>query len=107
MLGSRRELAALRLRYHAHTFGYTGQFSSKSARYSTTFEALRRARADYVGALRGGRPDFDGEWRYAGRGYDSPEAEILAAALHAARCTVPPRFPTGSSTGSTDGSTPS
>ena len=38
----------LRLRDHAHTLGYGGQFSSKSVRFSTTFAALRRARADYV-----------------------------------------------------------
>ena len=38
----------LRLRDHAHTLGYGGQFSSKSVRFSTTFAALRQARADYV-----------------------------------------------------------
>ena len=38
----------LRLRAHAHTLGYTGQFSSKSLRFSTTFTALRQARAAYV-----------------------------------------------------------
>ena len=47
-LGRRQELGALRLRAHAHTLGYRGQFSSKSLRYSTTFGALRAARADYV-----------------------------------------------------------
>ena len=43
-LGRRKELRSLRLRAHAHTLGYTGQFSSKSLRFSTTFGALRRAR---------------------------------------------------------------
>ena len=81
VLGGRRNLAALRLRDHAHTLGYPGQFSSKSVAYSTTFGALRRARADYVDGLWGARPDYDGEWCYAGRGYDSAEAETLASAL--------------------------
>ena len=40
-LGGRRELRALRLRHHAHALGYSGQFSSKSVRFSTTFQALR------------------------------------------------------------------
>ena len=43
-LGTVPELRPLRLRAHAHTLGYTGQFSSKSRRYSTTFGALRAAR---------------------------------------------------------------
>ena len=43
-LGRRKELRSLRLRAHAHTLGYTGQFSSKSLRFSTTFGALREAR---------------------------------------------------------------
>ena len=40
-LGRRKDLSHLRLRAHAHTLGYTGQFSSKSQRFSTTFTALR------------------------------------------------------------------
>ena len=42
------ELRSLHLRAHAHTFGYTGQFSSKSLRFSTTFGALRGARLAHV-----------------------------------------------------------
>ena len=47
-LGLRKDLRHLRLRAHAHTLGYGGQFSSKSLRFSTTFAALRGARAAYV-----------------------------------------------------------
>ncbi len=48
--GAAKDLAHLRLREHAHTLGYPGQFSSKSVRYSTTFNALRQARADFAEA---------------------------------------------------------
>jgi len=105
VLGLRRKLAALRLREHAHTLGYGGQFSSKSVAYSTTFSALRAARADYVEGLRGARPDYDGEWRYAGRGYDSPEAETLAEALLGARLLASQEVPTASAASATEGST--
>ena len=88
-LGGRRNLAALRLRDHAHTLGYPGQFSSKSVRFSTTFGALRQARADYIRRDDEGDFDYDGEWRYAGRGYANPEANRLAATLLEARLAVP------------------
>jgi hypothetical protein len=109
-LGCRKDLAYLRLRGHAHTFGYRGQFASKSVRFSTTFAALRAARADYVRAGRCGDfdPDhdfeFDGGWRYAGRGYAHPEAETLAASLLEARLEVTRRVPKGSSNTSSNGS---
>jgi hypothetical protein len=80
-LGGRRHLSPLRLREHAHTLGYGGQFSSKSVAFSTTFTALRQARADFVRRDDGPGFDYDGEWRYAGRGYSDPGAEVLAAAL--------------------------
>jgi hypothetical protein len=84
-LGGRRELAHLGLRSHAHALGYAGQFSSKSVRFSTTFTALRDARARFA---RGDESDdtdefdFDGEWRFAGRGYEHPEADLVARTLH-------------------------
>jgi len=95
-LGGRRELAALRLRDHAHTLGYTGQFSSKSVRFSTTFGALRRARSDYIHDESAADFDYDGDWRYAGRGYSNPDADTLAAALLDARLEVSGRVPKGS-----------
>lgn len=80
-LGSRPELRHLALREHAHTLGYRGQFSSKSRRYSTTFAALRGARAAFARGEGEGDIDFDGEWRFGGRGYAHPDAAGLAEAL--------------------------
>jgi hypothetical protein len=84
-----KELSHLRLRTHAHTLGYTGQFSSKSQRFSTTFTALRRARALFVQGEPDYAGDYDGEWRYAGRGYSHPEADGLASSLLEAARGVP------------------
>ena len=92
-LGRRKELAHLRLRDHVHTLGYPGQFSSKSMRYSTTFGALRGARAAHVQGVREDDFDYDGEWRYAGRGYVSSEASELARSLHQAARGVPAGIP--------------
>ena len=103
-LGGRRNLAGLRLRDHAHTLGYPGQFSSKSVRFSTTFGALRQARADYIRRDDEGDFDYDGEWRYAGRGYANPEANRLATTLLEARLAVPKHLPAGSSPSSQKGS---
>jgi hypothetical protein len=103
-LGGRRHLGDLRLRDHAHTLGYGGQFSSKSVWFSSTFGALRRARADYVHAETGADFDYDGEWRYAGRGYADPVADTLAASLLEARLQVARRVPTGSRSSSQMGS---
>ena len=44
-LGAVPELVSLGLRRHAHHLGYSGHFLTKSRRYSTTFGALRGARA--------------------------------------------------------------
>jgi hypothetical protein len=110
-LGLSRDLQFLNLRAHAHTLGYPGQFSSKSQHFSTTFAALRGARAVYrqdrsaeMDAAGAGRP-FDSEWRYAGRGYEHPESNQLADALFAATTRVPRRVRTTSTDGSTNSST--
>jgi hypothetical protein len=100
-LGQRKELRSLRLRAHAHTLGYTGQFSSKSLLFSTTFGALRTARVLHVKGELEGKPDYDGEWRYAGRGYDHPEANELAETLFTAARNVPQSVPTTSTHSST------
>jgi hypothetical protein len=84
-LGPRPELRHLALREHAHTLGYGGQFSSKSRRYSTTFTALRDARTRFVRGEGEDDIDFNGEWRFGGRGYTNPDAAGLAEALTAAR----------------------
>jgi hypothetical protein len=96
-LGSRKDLADLRLRAHAHTLGYTGQFSSKSQRYSTTFAALRGARTAYVRTLSEDRFEYDGEWRYAGRGYAHGESDRLARSLAEATLQVSKNVPRSAS----------
>jgi hypothetical protein len=95
-LGQMRQLRSLRLRAHAHTLGYTGQFSSKSLRYSTTFGALRSARVLHVKGELEGEPDYDGEWRYAGRGYSHPGADRLADSLFKASVRAPHHLDSGS-----------
>lgn len=84
-LGSRRGLRHLDLRHHAHTLGYGGLFSSKSRHYSTTFAALREARTRFARGDGDDDIDFDGEWRFGGRGYAHPDAAGLAEALTDAR----------------------
>ena len=69
--------APLRLRDHAHAFGFTGQLITKSRDYSTTFAALRGARALYMASRNVGDP-LEGTFRYEGRGYDDPRATELA-----------------------------
>jgi hypothetical protein len=93
MLGGRRDLTDLGLRAHAHALGYGGQFSSKSIRFSTTFKALRQARVLYARGEDEDPFDFDGEWRFAGRGYVHAEADLLARQLHEAARRVPKRVP--------------
>jgi hypothetical protein len=61
------------------TLGYRGHVLTKTRRYSTTFRALRQARAEW--RQRGGRPDPEPEnVRQLGAGHDDPdgdEAEIV------------------------------
>ena len=76
-LSSRVDLAALNLRDHAHAFGYTGQLITKSRRYSTTFTAMRTARAEYMKQRNTGEP-VAGTFYYDGRGYDDPRGTELA-----------------------------
>jgi hypothetical protein len=67
----------LHLRDHAHAFGFTGQLITKSRDYSTTFAALRGARALYMSNQNVGDP-LEGTFLYEGRGYDDPRATELA-----------------------------
>jgi hypothetical protein len=76
-LDLRPELEPLRLRDHAHTFGFTGQPITKSRHYSTTFSALRQARADYMMGQNVGDP-VEGTFHYEGRGYDDPRGTEMA-----------------------------
>jgi hypothetical protein len=100
-LGQRKELRSLRLRAHAHTLGYTGQFSSKSLLFSTTFGALREARVLHVKGDREIESDYDGEWRYAGRGYVHPESGRVAESLREASSRAPRHLHTSSTNSST------
>jgi uncharacterized Zn-finger protein len=81
-LGGRPDLQELRLRHHAHTFGFTGQLITKSQGYSTTFAALRRARADHMASTSEDRNEVVGTFAYAGRGYSDPRGEEIAEFLH-------------------------
>ena len=67
----------LNLRNHAHNFGFTGQLITKSRNYSTTFAALRGARAEFMSSRNVGDP-LEGTFHYQGRGYDDPRAAQLA-----------------------------
>lgn len=80
-LGGRPELAGLRLRQWAHTLGFRGHWLTKSRAYSTTFGALRQARTLWHDGDHG-----DGQaggvvvkaWRFAGRGYTTPDDAVVA-----------------------------
>jgi hypothetical protein len=80
-LGGEPGLAPLRLRDHAHTFGYRGHFATKSRRYSTTMGALRAARLAHGRQSDGHQ---EAEWQWAGRGYRTPRAATLARVLASA-----------------------
>jgi hypothetical protein len=86
-LGARSELDGARLRRWAHQLGYGGHCFTKSCRYSTTFKALREARAQHAAthhAPREGAARSDHNfvrnkaWRYAGRGYPKAGDALLA-----------------------------
>ena len=80
-LGSMPELEELRLREHAHTFGFTGQLITKSRAFSTSFGELRAARAAFrVNVLE--EDPVSGSYGYVGRGYSDPRAESVAERLH-------------------------
>ncbi|GAB2575712.1 replication initiator protein RepSA [Streptomyces capparidis] len=69
-----------KLRQWAHMLGFRGHFLSKSSAYSTTFGALRQARADYRSAQDPTTPqEEDGvlvlaHWTYAGHGHTPGES---------------------------------
>jgi hypothetical protein len=82
-LGGRKELAELHLRHWAHQLGYRGHCISKSRRYSTTFGALRAARAEFEASRRaGGREQPNvvrhASWTYRGSGHKTPGDAYLA-----------------------------
>ena len=64
----------------ANTLGYSGQFITKSRGYSTSFQALRAARAEFWKSGVDG-DEVDATYTYNGRGYDDPRASDLADVL--------------------------
>ncbi|MFG3252472.1 replication initiator [Streptomyces sp. NPDC048172] len=84
-LGGLPELAPLHLRAWTHTLGYRGHALTKSRCYSTTYGALRAARAEHSGGTPADKAfpvaTIESAWRYVGSGYTLGEAEISAAIL--------------------------
>ncbi len=76
-----RMYSDLRLRHHAHTFGFRGQLITKSMGFSTTFGQLRGARTEFMKAQSSSDP-VAGTFHYAGRGYSDPRGEQVAHLLH-------------------------
>lgn len=87
-LGGEPALSDLRLRAWAHTLGFRGHWLTKSRAYSTSFGALRAARALHVAERRGEALDPESvavkDWRFVGRGWANPGDALLAdtAAAH-------------------------
>lgn len=82
-LGGLLGLEHLRLRVWAHTLGYRGHCLTKSRRYSTTYTAMRGARAAYrAGPVPDGqmadRVVISATWRFVGSGHTAGEAEIAS-----------------------------
>jgi hypothetical protein len=76
----------LRLQDHAHTRGFTGQLLTKSRGFSTTFGALRAARAAHMATEFEPEPAEAAAYVYVDRGYSDPRAKTLSellAELHA------------------------
>jgi hypothetical protein len=92
-LGDRQDVDHKRMRRWAHQFGFGGHCFTKSRRFSTTFKALRAARAIHAA----GQSAADGEasansdhnlirigaWGYAGRGYPKAGDALLSDSSHA------------------------
>jgi hypothetical protein len=81
-VAERPGLEDLRLRHHAHAFGFSGQLITKSQGYSTTFTALRGARALHQASTAEDGDEVLGSFAFAGRGYSDPRGEALAEFLH-------------------------
>jgi hypothetical protein len=76
-LGTDQRYLALNLRLHAQVFGFTGQLITKSRHFTTTFGALRAARANFSSSANT-HEVIGGTFNYSGRGYDDPRAVQLA-----------------------------
>jgi hypothetical protein len=91
--GAREEVDEKRMRRWAHQFGFGGHCFTKSRRFSTTFKALREARAMHAAGAAAAAVDASAKgdhnlvhasgWNYAGSGYPKAGDALLAASRHA------------------------
>jgi replication initiator protein RepSA len=98
-LGTSPEHEGTRLCRWAHQLGYGGHCLTKSRRYSTTFKALREARALYAASRSTSAGESSAKsghnlirvsaWRYAGRGYPQTGDALLARSSHARGTRAP------------------
>jgi hypothetical protein len=100
-LGGRPEFGALNLRRWAHQIGFRGNVVTKSVRYSTTYGALREARAQFWRERqRVESPDpvttvRESHWRLVGVGLSPELGEIAAGIAEGTRACKGPRFAAG------------
>ncbi|WP_345020381.1 replication initiator [Saccharothrix violaceirubra] len=88
-LGGLAAFASLNLRRWAHMLGFRGHFLTKSRHYSTTFTALRAARAEHrlaehldrLGVTDGSTVLVVGDWSMTGVGYRSDAERDLAEGI--------------------------
>ncbi|GAA1904209.1 replication initiator [Streptantibioticus ferralitis] len=85
-LGGLPEFEGLRLRAWAHTLGFRGHVLTKSRVYSTTYAALRVARAAYRQKAAGDQTAYgvgvavvESAWRYVGSGHSLGQAWFARA----------------------------
>jgi hypothetical protein len=88
--GDQEHVDTKRIRRWAHQFGFGGHCFTKSRRFSTTFKALREARAQHAADRAGetaAKSDHNlldvSAWSYAGSGYRKAGDALLAASSHA------------------------
>ncbi|MEU8924993.1 replication initiator [Kitasatospora sp. NPDC048545] len=99
-LGTRPELADLKLRAWAHMLGFRGHFSTKTRNYSTTLAELRQARADWQRSRQEPRsPDLTTRPRSSCRTWHSPASASPPELVRLAAAVAPPTKRTGVATG--------
>jgi hypothetical protein len=85
--GAREEVDEKRMRRWAHQFGFGGHCFTKSRRFSTTFKALREARAIHAAgpAAAAAKSDHNlihvSVWGFAGRGYRKAGDGLLSTSM--------------------------
>jgi hypothetical protein len=82
LIGEEPEFELFGLQRHAHRLGYGGHFLTKSRTYSTTFGALREARALWRERQRSADASSseasEGQWRAVGSGWANRGEELFA-----------------------------